>query len=150
MNEGSSPKTKYNDCRGLFAAFASDQCVSRAPSECLLTQCDNRLDLTFKAAAQAWETYADPKMKFSNEPADAPFSRAFPEDKTLWRLLERDSYCRNRFDLTMQAAAALQPPDAILKGVHATMLGACLMSDNDTDMLSSVRLAKSSSQFNCR
>ncbi|EKM59060.1 uncharacterized protein PHACADRAFT_181077 [Phanerochaete carnosa HHB-10118-sp] len=92
-----NPEQKYDNTRG-FAAVAS-----------------HHLDITFKTASLAWEALADPKTRFSNEPADAPFSRAFPQDKTLWNLLERDSFARNRFDITMQVNADSQPPDSIFR-----------------------------------
>ncbi|GJE84013.1 S-adenosyl-L-methionine-dependent methyltransferase [Phanerochaete sordida] len=91
------PESKYDNTRGVAA------------------QVSHHLDLTFKAASQAWETLADPQTRLSNEPEDAPFARAFPADKTLWNLLERDAHARNRFDLTMIASAAAQPPDAIFR-----------------------------------
>nr|P0CT89.1 RecName: Full=4-O-methyltransferase 1; Short=Mtrase 1 [Phanerochaete chrysosporium RP-78] len=92
-----NPKQKYDNTRG-FAAPAS-----------------HHLDITFKAAALAWETMDDPKTGHSDELTDAPFARAFPEDKTLWNLLERDAFARNRFDLTMVAVAQRQSPDSIFR-----------------------------------
>ena len=107
----------------------------------------DRLDITFKAASQAWETLADTKTRLSYEPADAAFSRAFPEDGTLWKLLERDSYSRERFDREMEFTAKSQPPDAIFKGMYAAVFRLYSEINSKIIAMTSVRLAGSSGEL---
>ncbi|KAG6860898.1 hypothetical protein C0995_006337 [Termitomyces sp. Mi166 len=75
----------------------------------------DKLDDSFKGAAFAWETLADPETVRSGDPKTAPFSRAFGSGKTLWDLHAHDEYRARRFNFAMKGVQSLQPKNAILE-----------------------------------
>jgi hypothetical protein len=81
-------------------------------------------DDIFKSAAVAVETLLDPATKFSEEPTDTPFNRAFNTDLTYWAWvkLPEQQYRLRRFNVAMQGIAAMQPDSVVLNGTHRTSL----------------------------
>lgn len=83
------------------------------------------LDEPFKASAYGWEICADPDTVNSGDPAASPFARAMGKKETLWQFHEKpeQAFRQHRFNIGMHGMQALQPPDAILTGMFAQLIG---------------------------
>lgn len=84
----------------------------------MLTTHKSSLDESFKASAYSWETLDDPATRFSDEPSEGAFGRAFNTRDTKWEFYDRpiEGYRRDRFAVGMRGIQQIQPQSAILHG----------------------------------
>ncbi|KZO93897.1 S-adenosyl-L-methionine-dependent methyltransferase [Calocera viscosa TUFC12733] len=98
----SNPVTKYEGTSGITALFG------------------HMMDEMSKSGAYAWEALSDPKTAFSEEPEDAPLSRAFGTHITFWDWMEEPEQVNRlaRFGVAMRAWQNTLPADAMLHGFN--------------------------------